>query len=183
MSVHENDSSTWKATWPSINVAGTFEDAQSTTDGVEAVFVKVGSAWRMVWPIKSSVPSVSAIAVSASGPVSASIVIQTDGRIKEAGTGTTYEDYADNAPDTDKGGAADTLFQYKWEPNPDTPDTVPVASGTWTDLTGDATFTQTDTTADDGLELVTFTIHIRAKDAPLSEISFAATITVNWLTT
>jgi hypothetical protein len=181
MPIHGKTGGAWETvTEPSAKSGGTWRDGGSTTDGVEAVYVKVGGAWRMAWPLKTSVTTISVFATTFGGPATGNITLQTDGRIKKWGDGlsTTYDDFADNAPDTDKGGAADTLFQYKWETNPDTPDTVPVAASTWTDLTADAVWSETRSTA--GFDQATFTLHIRAKDAPNSEISFDVTVSGEW---
>jgi hypothetical protein len=186
MSVHANDASTWKETWPSINNSGTYEDAESTTDGVIEVYANVSGTWRMCWPLKSSVAAQTISRLSAAGAVTAGVTLQTDGRLKKYATGISavYVDFADNAPDTDKGGAAPTLFQYKWETNPDTPDTTPVAVSTWTDLTADATWESTDSspTGGDGPNH-DITIHIRAKSATASEISFNVKIAPEYDTT
>jgi hypothetical protein len=145
------------------------------------MYGNLAGTWRMAWPLKLSVANQSVIADDTASSV-ATATLQTDGRLKLSGTDvtTSYVDFTDNAPDTDKGGAAPTLFQYKWETNPGTPDTVPATVSTWTDLTADAIWQNGDNGEGGGPNLDKFALHIRAKDATASTITFNITLSAEY---
>jgi hypothetical protein len=178
MPVHENDSSTWKATWPSIHAGGSYRNAQSTTDGVTDVYYNVSGTERMTWPLKNSVSNLTKIGVTSGQSCTTSGVLSPDGTVALSATGASTDttDYTDNAPDTDKGGAAPTIFQWKWEVVSGTMDSTPASASTWRDLTATQTFSNSDNGIDAPADSATITVHIRAKHATASEITFNVTL-------
>lgn len=167
MSIHGNVSAIWKdITYPSANVSGTWEDGESAIDGVMAAYVNVSGVWKIAWPLEISL-AILHNDNNIGGSGNAQLDIQEDGRVKKSGdnVATTYTNWAENGGDTDKTGAAPTLFEYKWESDGVDPDTAPPVS-TWADITG--TGPQFITSAIFVDKTATFDLYIRAKDAPTS---------------
>ena len=133
----------------------------------------------MSWPLLSSVSTITINDTVFGATATATATLLEDGRIQKTNSsGTTYENWAENGGDTDKAGNADILFEWKWVDGT-TPDTVPSdGAGTWRDLIGDHQWSESRTSA--GVDAGDFTIHIRAKDAPNSEISFVIQLEAEW---